>query len=153
MSYDGATNRRTLSLHFPSVDFGTGADVTKVIQLPTVPTRDSGQTQKFNGAHVVGAMISNVTEDFVGTTTGAGVRVGEVNEFIGDVQEFDLGSERRSQRRGYIAAAGMGAMKGSSAIVEVEEILRKGREGRGRHQNCCQGGLEERCAGESVPIH
>ena len=88
MSYDGATNRRTLSLHFPSVDFGTGADVTKVIQLPTVPTRDSGQTQKFNGAHVVGAMISNVTEDFVGTTTGAGVRVGDGTD---DDKYYDSG--------------------------------------------------------------
>jgi hypothetical protein len=77
MSYDGATNRRTLSFHFPSFDFGTGSDVTRVIQLPTVPERDSGQTQKFNGARVFGALVSNVTEDFAGVTTDSGIQVGD----------------------------------------------------------------------------
>jgi len=76
MSYDGYS-RRTLSLHFPSFDFGTGSDITRVIQLPTIPERDSGATQKFSGGRVVGAMITNVTEDFAGSTTDSGIQVGD----------------------------------------------------------------------------
>jgi hypothetical protein len=76
MSYD-TYNRRTISLHFPSFDFGTGSDVTRVVQLPTVPERDSGQTQKFNGARVLGAIVSNVTEDFAGSASDSGVQVGD----------------------------------------------------------------------------
>ena len=77
MAYDGASSRRTISLHFPSFDFGTGSDITRVIQLPTVPNKDSGSTQKFNGARVVGAIVSNITEDFAGSTTDSGIQVGD----------------------------------------------------------------------------
>jgi len=76
MSYD-TYNRRTITLSFPAHDFGTGSDITQIIQLPTVPTRDSGQTQKFNGAHVVGAICHTVTEDFAGSTSLSGVQVGD----------------------------------------------------------------------------
>ena len=66
MSYD---KPHRISYFFADVDFGTGADHTQAIPVPT----DGSQGRS---GMVTDIVISDVTEDFVGTTTSAGVQVG-----------------------------------------------------------------------------
>jgi hypothetical protein len=70
--YDNAD--RT-SYHFAQVDFGAGADITRVIAVPL-----DGKNARIPGVgkrgRVVGATIHNVTEDFAGSTSDARVLVG-----------------------------------------------------------------------------
>ena len=56
---------------FPAHDFGTGSNITQVIAVPL----DASSVGK--RGRVQGVTIKRVTEDFVGTTTGGGVQVGD----------------------------------------------------------------------------
>jgi hypothetical protein len=94
MPYDGGTSRRTITPTYAAHDFGTGSDIESILALPTVPYRDSGETQKFNGGRVVGVCIRDVTELFAGTTK-ASIQVGDGTTPAlyfdsGDIADADL---------------------------------------------------------------
>jgi hypothetical protein len=69
MSYD---NPQRVQYDFGVIDFGTGSDITKTIEVPTRP----GQTQGRAG-RVADVILGAVTEDFAGSTLDAGVQVGD----------------------------------------------------------------------------
>lgn len=64
------------SYHFAGIDFGAGADITRVIAVPL-----SGKSTVAPGVgkrgRVKGATIHNITENFVGSTLDGGVQVGD----------------------------------------------------------------------------
>lgn len=67
MSYDNTT-RQTYDLG--AIDFGTGSNIAVTIPVPVTGTQ--GRAGK-----VVDVIISAVTEDFAGSTSDAGVQVGD----------------------------------------------------------------------------
>lgn len=77
--YDQPRIRETV--HFEQIDFGAGSNTTRVLAVPVRPEQapaaggivTSGQP----AGRVVGARIHNVTEDFAGATSDAGVQVGD----------------------------------------------------------------------------
>lgn len=68
MSYDNPTIRQ---YHFDDIDFGTGTDIVHTIQVP-----QDGGSQGRSG-RVVDVIISDVSENFAGSTSDAGVQVGD----------------------------------------------------------------------------
>lgn len=62
-------NPDRLSYLFKAVDFGA-SDSTQTIQVPVTGTQG-------RAGRVVGVIISDVTEDFAGSTSDAGVQVGD----------------------------------------------------------------------------
>jgi hypothetical protein len=54
------------------IDFGAGADVTKLIRVPAAKFGGTGMRGR-----VRGVLISQVSEDFAGSTLDAGVQVGD----------------------------------------------------------------------------
>jgi hypothetical protein len=64
MSYDNPYRKD--SYRFPSIDFGTGSDIAKTIEVP------GGRRGR-----VTNVRIEDVTEDFAGSTSDAGVQVGD----------------------------------------------------------------------------
>jgi hypothetical protein len=66
MSYD---KPHRMSYFFAAVDFGTGADHTQAIPIPTDGTQG-------RSGRVTDIVVSDVTENFVGDTTDAGIQVG-----------------------------------------------------------------------------
>jgi hypothetical protein len=65
------------------IDFGAGADIVKVIQVPAARFGGTGLRGR-----VRGVLISQVSEDFVGSTLDAGVAVGDGSD---DNKYFDSG--------------------------------------------------------------
>jgi hypothetical protein len=65
------------------IDFGAGADVVKVVQVPKNKFGGTGKRGR-----VRGVVISQVSEDFVGSTLDAGVAVGDGSD---DNKYFDSG--------------------------------------------------------------
>ncbi len=65
------------------IDFGAGADVVKVVQVPVAKRGGAGLRGR-----VRGVVISQVSEDFVGSTLDAGVAVGDGSD---DNKYFDSG--------------------------------------------------------------
>lgn len=55
---------------FQQIDFGAGSNTTKTIEVPANGTQ--GRAGK-----VVGVILANVTEDFAGSSSDAGVQVGD----------------------------------------------------------------------------
>ncbi len=72
-SYD---NSKLRSYTFPLRDFGAGANTTEVI-APPLTGRDTGGAGTGARGRVRGYTIMAITEDFVGTTSSAGVSVGD----------------------------------------------------------------------------
>ena len=66
--YDNAERR---SYDLGVVDFGAGADIVHTIAVPA----DAAGTGR--SGRVAAVVVSQVTEDFVGDTTSAGVQVGD----------------------------------------------------------------------------
>jgi len=64
MSYDNPY--RVQEYRFPSIDFGTGSDIAKTIEVP------DGRRGKVRNIR-----LEDVTEDFAGSTSDAGVQVGD----------------------------------------------------------------------------
>lgn len=73
MSYD---NRQVVSYHFAGIDFGAGANITRVLAVPTDGPNSTTPGVGCRG-RVVGGTIHNITEDFAGSTSDAGVQVGD----------------------------------------------------------------------------
>ncbi len=72
MSYDNPNIRQYT---FRGVDFGAGANIVHTIQVPEEnPAASSSQGRS---GRVMSVVISNVSEDFAGSTTDAGVQVGD----------------------------------------------------------------------------
>ncbi len=71
-SYD---NPQLMSVHFAAIDFGDSGNDVRVLALPD-DARDTGDTGRFRGGRVVGALIHNITEDFLGDSSDAGILVG-----------------------------------------------------------------------------
>ncbi len=71
-SYD---NPQSMSIHFAAINFGGDANITRVIALP-LDNRDTGAVGRFNGARVKAALLHNITEDFTGDVSDAGILVG-----------------------------------------------------------------------------
>ncbi len=71
-SYD---NPQLMSVHFEQIDFGAGANTVRVLALPN-DRRDTDDVGRFRGGRVVAALVHNITEDFVGSSSDAGVLVG-----------------------------------------------------------------------------
>lgn len=73
--------RQSVSYHFPDVDFGGGSDVTFTIPCPVPPEQAPAAggivTSGQQGGRVRGVSILNVTEDFAGSNSDAGVQVGD----------------------------------------------------------------------------
>lgn len=63
------------SYHFSQVDFGAGANITRVLAVPL-----DGKNARIPGVgmrgRVVGALVHNVTEDFAGSTSDGRILVG-----------------------------------------------------------------------------
>jgi hypothetical protein len=68
MSYDNPDVRQ---YDFGVIDFGTGTDIVHTIEVP-----QDGGAQGRSG-RVVDVILSQVTEDFAGSTSDAGVQVGD----------------------------------------------------------------------------
>ena len=68
MSYDNPDRR---AYDFGVIDFGTGTDIVHTITVPV----DAGSVGR--SGRVVALIVGEVTEDFVGTTTGGAVQVGD----------------------------------------------------------------------------
>lgn len=86
------SNSKLRQYHFGSVDFGTGSDVTQVIPLPLRGRDDSQGTPVSMRGRVKGYSVFNVTEDFAGSTTDAGVTVGDgttANKYFEDNLPLD----------------------------------------------------------------
>lgn len=75
-------NPRNSSIHFAAVDFGAGSNEARVI---AVPLDENGIGMR---GRVKGALIHNVTEDFAGSSSDAGVRVGDGSD---DDKYYDSG--------------------------------------------------------------
>lgn len=73
MAYD---NGNISTYHFDDHDFGTGANITQVIAVPLdgISTVTPGQGRS---GRVVGATVYNVTENFAGSSSDAGIQVGD----------------------------------------------------------------------------
>jgi len=69
-------NSKLRSYVFPVRDFGAGSDTTEVI-APPLTGRDTGNSGTGARGRVRGYTIMAITEDFVGTSTSAGVSVGD----------------------------------------------------------------------------
>jgi len=67
MSYDNPW-RQTYSMG--SIDFGTGSNITKTIEVPKTGTQG-------RAGRVVDVILGTVSEDFAGSTTDAGGQVGD----------------------------------------------------------------------------
>lgn len=80
MSYDNP--RKRMSYHFEDVDISSGADTTQTIAVPTDGTQG-------RSGRVTDIVISDVTQDFVGSTSDAGVRVGDGSD---DDKYYDTGT-------------------------------------------------------------
>lgn len=72
-------DRRTYD--FGQIDFGTGSDIVHTIEVPS----DGNQGRS---GRVKAVLIQNVAEDFAGSTSDAGVRVGDGTD---DDKYFDTG--------------------------------------------------------------
>lgn len=83
MSYE---NGDLMTYTFPATDFGA-SDVTKVIAVPPDGPNSASPGTGRRG-RVVGATIREVTENFAGSTSDAGVRVGDGSD---DDVYFDSG--------------------------------------------------------------
>ncbi len=68
-------NAQRMSIHFKDINFGGDANVVRVIALP-LNNRDTGAVGRFNAGRVVGALIHDITEDFTGDVSDAGIIVG-----------------------------------------------------------------------------
>lgn len=68
MSYDNPDVRQ---YDFEDIDFGTGSDIVHTIQVP-VDGASVGRSGR-----VAAVIVSNVTEDFAGSTSDAGIQVGD----------------------------------------------------------------------------
>ena len=74
-------NAMILRYLFPAVDFGTGSNITHLIPVPKLKSRGlAGRVQAIE--------IQRVTEDFAGSSSDAGVRVGDGSD---DDKYFDTG--------------------------------------------------------------
>ncbi len=74
-------NAMILRYTYPAVDFGGGSNVTHLIPVPTLKSRGlAGRVQAIE--------IARVTEDFAGSTSDAGVRIGDGAD---DDKYFDTG--------------------------------------------------------------
>ncbi len=62
--------RKRLSYHFEDVDISSGGDTTQTIQVPTDGTQG-------RSGRVTDIILSDVTEDFVGSSANAGIQVGD----------------------------------------------------------------------------
>jgi len=72
VSYDNPNIRQYT---FRGVDFGAGANIVHTIQVPVEnPAAESSQGRS---GRVLSVVINNVSEDFAGSTTDAGVQVGD----------------------------------------------------------------------------
>lgn len=74
------------SYHFNQVDFGA-SNVTRVLAVP-LDGKNSANPGVGKRGRVVGATVHNVTEDFAGSSSDAGVRVGDGSD---DDVYFDSG--------------------------------------------------------------
>ena len=72
----GYDNPKLRSYHFAAHDFGTGSNITQVIAVPKTG-RDLDNPGTGARGRVRGVLISAITEDFAGSTTDAGVQVGD----------------------------------------------------------------------------
>lgn len=63
-------NPLILPYFFPLIDYGAGANITRLIAVPVL------QNGRKPGGQVIGALISNVTEDFAGSSSDARIEVG-----------------------------------------------------------------------------
>lgn len=79
MSYD---NPLRLSYLYQVVDFGTGSNTTETIQVPQTGTQG-------RSGRVTDVVISDVAENFAGSTSDAGVRVGDGSD---DDKYYDTGT-------------------------------------------------------------
>ena len=75
------------TLDFPTQDFGA-SDVTQVIAMPTYGGISTTTAGTAIGHRVLGVLIYDVTENFAGSTSDAGVRVGDGSD---DDLYFDSG--------------------------------------------------------------
>ncbi len=64
------------SYYFPQVDFGAASDTVRTIAVPKGDRFAHNYGARMPG-RVLAVIISNVTEDFVGSSTDGGVRVGD----------------------------------------------------------------------------
>lgn len=76
-------NPRTQTYDMGLIDFGTGSDIAHTIEVPTPPGSAQGR-----GGRVVDVIITAVAEDFAGSTSDAGVRVGDGTD---DDKYYDTG--------------------------------------------------------------
>lgn len=67
MAYDNPDRRE---YRFPSIDFGTGSNIAKTIEVPQ-------QDGVGRPGRVALVRLEDVTEDFAGSTSDAGVQVGD----------------------------------------------------------------------------
>jgi hypothetical protein len=72
-SYD---NGRVTGYLFQAVDFGGGSDLTEVI-MPPKDGPDTTTAGSGRRGRVVGVSLFNISETFVGTTSGAAIQVGD----------------------------------------------------------------------------
>ena len=68
----GYDNAERIHHELGLIDFGAGADVTKLISVPTAKFGGEGMRGR-----VRAVLISQVSEDFAGSTLDAGVQVGD----------------------------------------------------------------------------
>lgn len=68
-------NPRRQTYDLGAIDFGTGSDIEVSIPVPDHPVGGSGNQGA--GGRVIAVIISAVTEDFAGSTSDAGVQVGD----------------------------------------------------------------------------
>ena len=69
MAYDNPTTR---TYDLGAIDFGTASDIEITIPVPTYPDGSQGMAGR-----VQSVLISAVTEDFAGSSSDAGVQVGD----------------------------------------------------------------------------
>lgn len=74
-------NAMILRYSFHQIDFGTGSNITHLIPVPTLKGRGLA-------GRVLAVEILRVTEDFAGSSSDAGVRVGDGSD---DDKYFDTG--------------------------------------------------------------